>query len=137
MPVIIWGRPEYWEGMDQQRIYDTYSTLYAGAALVAVIDSQVRGEGQGDCTSSCQIPLGSRPCFDFFSGFGGLSTLAALNEFKSLQLQLESSHGSIDPWLQMRRNVVGTQVLTFAAQTLIGAIYTFRAITGGLTVLRC
>lgn len=126
------------EGMDQQRIYDTYSaTLYAGAALVAVIDSQVRG-GVKDKAIALKLPNNSWaavPVLTFFGAvLGGLSTLAALNEFKSLQLQLESSYGSIDPWLQMRRNVVGTQVLTFAAQTLIGAIYTFRAITGGLTV---
>lgn len=132
------GQAGVLEGMDQQRIYDTYSaTLYAGAALVAVIDSQVRG-GVKDKAIALKLPNNSWaavPVLTFFGAvLGGLSTLAALNEFKSLQLQLESSHGSIDPWLQMRRNVVGTQVLTFAAQTLIGAIYTFRAITGGLTV---
>ncbi|MCU1727256.1 hypothetical protein NTD86_09690 [Pseudomonas sp. 7P_10.2_Bac1] len=132
------GQAGVLEGMDQQRVYDTASaTLYAGAALVAVIDSQVRG-GVKDKAIALKLPNNSWaavPVLTFFGAvLGGLSTLAALNEFKSLQLQLENSHGSIDPWLQMRRNVVGTQVLAFAAQTLIGAIYTFRAITGGLTV---
>ncbi|MGO1270528.1 MAG: toxin VasX [Pseudomonas helleri] len=132
------GQAGVLEGMDQQRIYDTYSaTLYAGAALVAVIDSQVRGgvKDKAFVFKTLNNSWASVPILTFFGGLvGGFSALAAINEFKSLQLQLENAHGSIDPWLQMRRNVVGAQALTFAAQALIGAVYTFRAIVGGLTV---
>ena len=125
------------EGMDQQRIYDTVSaTLYAGAALVAVIDSQVRG-GVKDRVFTLKLPNKNWaviPVLTLLGGIiGGLSAVAAFNEFRSLQLQLENSHDSIDPWLKMRRNVVGGQVLAFTTQALIGVTYTFRVITGGIT----
>ncbi|WP_178126457.1 toxin VasX [Pseudomonas sp. FSL R10-0399] len=126
------------EGMDQQRIYDTYSaTLYAGAALVAVIDSQVRG-GVKDKAIALKLPNNtwvSVPVLTLFGGvIGGLSAGAAAMEFLSLQKQIENAHGTIDPWLTMRRNIVGGQVIAFTTQALFGLIYTFRSVSGGLTV---
>ncbi|MFJ7885191.1 toxin VasX [Pseudomonas sp. NPDC096917] len=118
------------EGMDQQRIYDTWSAkLYAGAALVAVVDSQVSK------TARFSIGLAAAPVRTLLGGIiGALSGVAAINEFKSLQLQLENSQCSIDPWLQMRKNIVGGQIFTGGAVALNGAIYTFRALSGNLSV---
>lgn len=132
------GQAGVLEGMDQQRIYDTYSaTLYAGAALVAVIDSQVRG-GVKDKAIALKLPNNtwvSVPVLTLFGGvIGGLSAGAAAMEFLSLQKQIENAHGTIDPWLTMRRNIVGGQVIAFTTQALFGLIYTFRAVSGGLTV---
>ena len=132
------GQAGVLEGMDQQRIYDTYSaTLYAGAALVAVIDSQVRG-GVKDKAIALKLPNNSWvsvPVLTLFGGvIGGLSAGAAAMEFLSLQKQIENAYGTIDPWLTMRRNIVGVQVIAFTTQALFGLIYTFRAVSGGLTV---
>lgn len=132
------GQAGVLEGMDQQRIYDTASaTLYAGAALVAVIDSQVRG-GVKDKAIALKLPNNtwvSVPVLTLFGGvIGGLSAGAAAMEFLSLQKQIENAHGTIDPWLTMRRNIVGGQVIAFTTQALFGLIYTFRAVSGGLTV---
>ena len=117
------------EGMDQQRVYDTASaTLYAGAALVAVIDSQVSRNARfsmGLATAPLRTLLGSI--------IGGLSGVAAIYEIKSLQLQLENAQGSIDPWLQLRRNVVGGQIANFGAVVLNGVVFTLRALTGNLS----
>lgn len=132
------GQAGVLEGMDQQRVYDTASaTLYAGAALVAVIDSQVRG-GVKDKAIALKLPNNtwvSVPVLTLFGGvIGGLSAGAAAMEFLSLQKQIENAHGTIDPWLTMRRNIVGGQVVAFTTQALFGLIYTFRAVSGGLTV---
>lgn len=132
------GQAGVLEGMDQQRIYDTYSaTLYAGAALVAVIDSQVRG-GVKDKAIALKLPNNtwvSVPVLTLFGGvIGGLSAGAAAIEFLSLQKQIENAYGTIDPWLTMRRNIVGVQVIAFTTQALFGLIYTFRAVSGGVTV---
>lgn len=132
------GQAGVLEELDQQRIYDTASaTLYAGAALVAVIDSQVRG-GVKDKAIALKLPNNtwvSVPVLTLFGGvIGGLSAGAAAMEFLSLQKQIENAHGTIDPWLTMRRNIVGGQVIAFTTQALFGLIYTFRAVSGGLTV---
>ncbi|WP_278941346.1 toxin VasX [Pseudomonas helleri] len=132
------GQAGVLEGMDQQRIYDTASaTLYAGAALVAIIDSQVRG-GVKDKAIALKLPNNtwvSVPVLTLFGGvIGGLSAGAAAMEFLSLQTQIENAHGTIDPWLTMRRNIVGGQVITFTTQALFGLVYTFRVVSGGLTV---
>ncbi|MEB0150896.1 hypothetical protein, partial [Pseudomonas sp. CCC2.2] len=62
------------EGMDQQRINDTWSaTLYAGAALVAVIDSQVSR------TARFSMGLAVAPLRTLLGGvIGGLSGVAAI-----------------------------------------------------------
>ncbi|MEB0206493.1 hypothetical protein QN356_13565 [Pseudomonas sp. CCC3.1] len=123
------GQVEVLEGMDEQRIYDTASaTLYTGAALVAVIDSQVSK------TARFSIGLSVTPVRTLLGAIiGGLSTVAALAEYLSLQEQLENSQDSIDPWLEMRKNVVGGQIATFGAVTLNGVIYTLRALSGNLS----
>lgn len=117
------------EGMDKQRVNDTVSaSLYAAAALVAVIDSQLRtglgirelGKGQS-----------MAPTLTLFGGvIGGLSFIAAGAEFKSLQLQLESAQTHIDPWLEMRQTVVAGQTAAYGAQAILGFSQTARALAG-------
>ncbi|WP_178113823.1 MULTISPECIES: toxin VasX [unclassified Pseudomonas] len=132
------GQAGVLEGMDQQRVYDTASaTLYAGAALVAVIDNQVRGgfKERAFIFKTLNNSWAAVPVLTLFGGvIGGLSAGAAAMEFLSLQKQIENAHGTIDPWLKMRRNIVGGQVIAFATQAMLGLIYTFRAVSGGLTV---
>lgn len=124
------------EGMDRQRIYDTASaSLYAGAALVAVIDSQMRSK---NADRVFKLKLGLRltlaPALTLFGGVvGALSLGAALYEFRSLQIQIENSHDNLDSWLVMRRNVVGGHILTFGAQAVLGVYYTARVILGEIT----
>ena len=125
------------EGMDRQRINDTVSaTLYAGAALVAVIDSQMRSK-VAERVFTVKLPGSdwvSVPVLTFFGAvIGGLSAVAAFNEFLSLQNQLEKSHGSLDPWLNMRTNVVGGQIFAFGAQAVLGFYYTAKVLAGAMT----
>ncbi|KAA0945985.1 hypothetical protein FQ186_16360 [Pseudomonas sp. ANT_H14] len=117
------------EGMDSQRLNDTVSaSLYAAAALTAVIDNQVR---QGLGKDRFLIRSAAAPTLTLFGGvIGGLSFSAALNEYKSLQLQLESSQTHIDPWFQMRKAVVGGQIAAYGSQALLGATYTMRTLAG-------
>ena len=121
------------EGADDQRLYDTASaTLYAGAALVAVIDSQLRNVFE---IQQFKTHLSAAPALTLFGGvIGGLSFVAALAEFGSIKEQIENAYGSVDPWLEMRHSVVGTQVAAFSAQALIGATLTYEAVIGNLTV---
>lgn len=126
------------EGMDKQRINDTISaTLYAGAALTAVVDMQIR-KGLGVKEVSAQLPnkiWASAPVLTLFGGIIGLLSFGAAGaEFASLQQQLESAQNSIDPWLEMRHAVVGGQIAAFGAQALLGITYTARAIFGIMTV---
>ncbi|MFK7606240.1 MULTISPECIES: toxin VasX [unclassified Pseudomonas] len=125
------------EGMDRQRINDTVSaTLYAGAALVAVIDNQMRSK-VAERVFTLKLPTSewvSTPVLTFFGAvIGGFSAIAAFYEFSSLQKQLESAHGSMDPWLNMRKNVVVGQIFVFGSQALIGIYYTARALAGVMT----
>ncbi|WP_426781370.1 toxin VasX [Pseudomonas syringae] len=121
------------EGMDDQRVNDTVSaTLYLGAALVAVVDSQVR-KGLG--IESFGRARAMTPTVTLFGGIiGGLSAAAALKEFKSLQSQLEGSRNSLDPWLEIRQSVVGGQIAVYGAQALLGIAYTSRALLGVISV---
>ncbi|PPA02458.1 hypothetical protein C4E44_19295, partial [Pseudomonas sp. MWU12-2312b] len=126
------------EGMDSRRVNDTISaTLYAGAALVAVVDSQVR-KGLRIKEMSMRLPdgrVGSAPTLTLFGGIiGGLSGYAALNELKSLKMQLESAQNRVDPWLEMRQTVVAGQVGAFGAQALLGMLQTGRALAGFIEV---
>ena len=117
------------EGMDSQRVNDTVSaSLYTAAALTAVIDNQVR-KGLGK--DRFRYFGSAAPTLTLFGGvIGGLSFSAALNEYKSLQLQLESSQTHIDAWLQMRKTVVAGQVTAYGAQALLGFGQTARALAG-------
>ena len=120
------------EGMDSRRVNDTVSaTLYAAAALVAVVDSQVRmGVGVKEIGKGQTMA----PTLTLFGGvIGGLSFVAAGAEFKSLQIQLESAQNRVDPWLEMRQIVVGGQVAAFGTQALLGFGYTARALAGSIT----
>jgi len=120
------------EGMDSRRVNDTVSaTLYAAAALVAVVDSQVR-KGLGK--DRFFIRSSAAPTLTLFGGvIGALSTGAAINEFQSLQKQLENAQNRVDPWLELRQIVVGGQVAAFGAQALLGFGYTARALAGSIT----
>lgn len=121
------------EEMDEQRVNDTLSaTLYAGAALVAVIDSQIRMNFQ-----ITQLGKGRTfvPVLTVFGAFiGGLSFFAAVKELGSLQTQLENAHASIDPWLETRCAVVSAQVMAFGAQAINGAVFTIRTLAGKLSI---
>ena len=121
------------EGGDSQRVNDTVSaTLYAAAALTAVIDNQVR---QGLGKDRFLIRSAAAPTLTLFGGvIGLLSTGAALSEFKSLQKQLESAQTHIDPWLTMRQTVVAGQVAAYGAQALLGFGQTARALAGLIEV---
>ena len=126
------------EEMDQQRIYDTASaTLYAGAALVAVIDWQMR-RAVADRAFNHQFSSGkwtSIPALTFFGALiGGLSAVAAFKELGSLKIQLESAQVNIDSWLSLRRDVVKGQMFLFGAQALSGIYYTVRVISGQLAI---
>jgi hypothetical protein len=119
--------------MGRRRVNDTVSaSLYAGAALVAVVDNQVR-KGLGK--DRFHFFGSAAPTLTLFGGvIGGLSAYAALQEFKSLQIQLESAQKEVDPWLEMRQTAVGGQVAAFGAQALLGFGYTARALAGSITV---
>lgn len=83
------------EGMDSRRVNDTVSaTLYAAAALVAVVDNQVR-KGLGVKTMSVRLPdgrVGSAPTLTLFGGvIGGLSFAAAVRH-----LALHAVHGTVE-----------------------------------------
>ncbi len=117
------------EKMDNQRINDTISaSLYASAALVAVIDVQVRKGWQKD---RFHFFGSASPTLTLFGGvIGGLSFGAAIAEYKSLQIQLESSITHIDPWLEMRQTVVAGQVAAFGAQAILGFAHTAKSLMG-------
>jgi hypothetical protein len=124
---------EVLEGMEGRRVNDTLSaTLYAGAALTAVVDNQVRkGLGIKEMGKGRTIA----PTLTLFGGvIGAFSTGAAINEFQSLQKQLEDAQNRVDPWLEMRQIAVGGQVAAFGAQAMLGLGYTARALAGSITV---
>jgi hypothetical protein len=120
------------EGMDSRRVNDTVSaTLYAAAALVAVVDYQVR-KGLGK--DRFHFFGSAAPTLTLFGGvIGGLSFVAAGAEFKSLQIQMENAQNRVDPWLGMRQIAVGGQVAAFGTQALLGFGYTARALAGSIT----
>ncbi|MDZ3827232.1 toxin VasX [Pseudomonas monsensis] len=120
------------EGMEARRVNETVSaSLYGAAALVAVVDSQVRmGLGVKEFGRGRSIA----PTLTLFGGvIGGLSAGAAYQEFRSLQKRFENSQSQTDPWLQMRQIAVGGQVTAFSAQAILGASYTMRALAGSIT----
>lgn len=121
------------EEMDEQRVNDTASAaLYWGAALVAVLDSQVR-KGMG--INQINLRFSATPTLTVFGGIiGGLSAVAAFKEFKSLSTQLENSQSSVDPWLKIRKSLVGGQVAAYGAQAIVGIAYTSRALLGIISV---
>lgn len=117
------------ENMDEQRVYDVASAvLYTAAALMAVVDNVVRRGSQLPyrIVRSLRIPLAP-----LFGGIIGLLSFgAAKYEFNSLQEQIESSHDSVDPWLKLRKNIVGGQMAAYAAQAAAGFGFTMAALTG-------
>lgn len=117
------------EGMDSRRVNDTVSAnLYAAAALVAVVDNQVR---KGLRKDRFHFFGSAAPTLTLFGGvIGGLSFVAAGAEYLSLQKQLESAQNRVDPWLEMRQTVVAGQVGAFGAQALLGMAQTGRALAG-------
>ncbi|MHB2058313.1 toxin VasX [Pseudomonas monsensis] len=120
------------EGMEARRVNETVSaSLYGAAALVAVVDSQVR---MGLGVKAFGRGRSIAPTLTLFGGvIGGLSAGAAYQEFRSLQKRFENSQSQTDPWLQMRQIAVGGQVTAFSAQAILGASYTMRALAGSIT----
>ncbi|WP_256577338.1 hypothetical protein [Pseudomonas sp. B7(2017)] len=121
------------EGMEGRRKRETLSaSLYGAAALVAVVDSQVRvGLGR----DRFYFFGSAAPALTLFGGVIGLiSGGAASAEFKSLQEQIEKAQNAVDPWLEMRQIVVGGQAAAFGAQAILGFSYTARALAGSITV---
>lgn len=111
------------EGGDGQRQAESLSAyLYAGAALGAVIQHWMVLKNGKEITG--RLPFGrsvTAPTLTLFGGIIGiLSFGAAVSEFKSLQIQLESSRGNIDPWLSVKRIAVTGQVAAYGAQGLLG-----------------
>ena len=81
------------------------------------------------------IRASAAPTLTLFGGvIGGLSFAAAINEFRSLQIQLENAQTHIDPWLEMRQTVVGGQLVAYGAQALIGVFQTSKALAGLIEV---
>ncbi|MEG0635971.1 MAG: hypothetical protein RR517_25985 [Pseudomonas sp.] len=117
---------------DEQRIHDTAAAAaYAGAALTAVVDSQIR-KGLG--IKAINLGNSSFAVMTLFGAvIGGLSAYAALSEFASLQVQLGDTL-SFDPWLQTRKYVAGGLVATYGLQALVGAAFTIKAIFGVISV---
>lgn len=127
------GKAGVLEGMDSRRMNETVSaTLYAAAALVGVVDNQVR---KGFGKDRFFIRSSAAPTLTLLGGvIGGLSFLAAANEYRSLQVQLEKAQTRVDPWLEMRQPVVAGQVGAFGAQALVGMAQTGRALAGVVEV---
>lgn len=121
------------EEMDEQRENDTWSaSLYAGAALIAVIDSQMRRTFE---ITRLGKGLTTVPVLTVFGALiGSLSAAAAFKEFNSLKNQLESAHTTIDPWFQARFTVVTAQVMVFGIQAINGAVFTARALAGKISI---
>ncbi|MDD1979882.1 hypothetical protein, partial [Pseudomonas tussilaginis] len=85
-----------------------------GAALTAVVDNQVR---LGLKRDRFYFFDSAAPTLTLFGAvIGGLSFRAAVNEYRSLQIQLEGAQTHIDPWLEMRLAVVSGQVTAYGAQ---------------------
>ncbi|GAB7531540.1 hypothetical protein PS3A_39520 [Pseudomonas sp. 3A(2025)] len=131
----VWNASRYWgqagvvEEMDKQRFHDTVSaTFYTAAALAAVVDSRVR---KGSRIEQFNTRGSAVPVIALFGSIIGVfSAIAAFHEFISLKIQIAQAQGAVDPWVKFRKNIVGSQVVVYAAQALIGAFYTFSAITG-------
>ncbi|SFT62810.1 hypothetical protein [Pseudomonas marincola] len=105
--------------MDQQRMAETVSaSLYAAAALTAVVDSWIRvGKGVEELKMRTLIA----PTLTLFGGvIGAISFEAARGELVSLQTKLDSAQTKIDPWLNIRATIVTGQLATFGAQALLG-----------------
>ena len=130
------------EGVDQQRQYETASaTLYAAAALVAVIDAQVRKGfwgGRGVEVISFRVSKFSlvASVLTLFGGLlGALSSIAALKEYRAIQLQLDTMQGNVDPWLNLRHNAVLGFALTSSAQAMLGMTHTLKSVVGNYSVM--
>lgn len=121
------------EGVDSQRWNDTVSaSMYAAAALVGVIDQRVRvGMGIQEIVFKLPKVTPIAPTLTLFGGVVGLfSSVAAVNELQSLQSQIERAGTHVDPWMKVRRNAVGFQVIAFGAQAIIGLGLTVEVLIG-------
>ncbi|MCP1646567.1 hypothetical protein J2T41_006225, partial [Pseudomonas citronellolis] len=111
------------ERMDTQRQAESISaTLYAGAALVAVVQNWVIvGRGVQEFTLTKGQFSFVAPALTLFGGFvGGLSFTAALAEFIAMQEQFETAQSKIDPWVEIRRLAVTGQIAAFGTQAALG-----------------
>ncbi|UXJ55680.1 toxin VasX [Pseudomonas citronellolis] len=118
------------ERMDTRRRAESISaTLYAGAALVAVVQNWVIvGRGVQEFTLTKGQLSFVAPTLTLFGGIvGAVSQVAAIHELMALREQIETTQGSIDPWLELRRLAVTGQVAAFGSQATLGL---------GLTLIR-
>lgn len=100
--------------------------------MTAVIENVARqGYGVNQFGKS-PSPILTRPLFGAL--ISSLSAVAAFTEFKSLSIQIEESQNSIDPWLELRKTVTGAQTITYTAQALIGANFTYAVVSGAMPI---
>ncbi|MGZ7456392.1 toxin VasX [Pseudomonas sp. Ma2-10] len=113
------GQAAALEGSDAQRQADSMSAyLYAGAALGAVIQNWlILGKGVQELGRGAVVA----PTLTLFGGIVGVvSAAAALQEFASLKIQIDSAQSSIDPWLKIKQLAVTGQIAVYGAQALLG-----------------
>lgn len=113
------GQASALEGSDAQRQADSMSAyLYAGAALGAVIQNWlILGKGVQELGRGAVVA----PTLTLFGGIVGVvSAAAALQEFASLKIQIDSVQSSIDPWLKIKQLAVTGQIAVYGAQALLG-----------------
>ncbi|MGO2284580.1 toxin VasX [Pseudomonas lundensis] len=129
------------EGVDQQRQYETASaTLYAAAALVAVIDAQVRkGFWGGGGVEVISLKAGRASYIaSVMTMLGGilgfLSSIAAFMEYKALQIQLDNMQGNLDPWLKVRQTVSAGFAIASGVQAMLGMIHTSKSMVASYGV---
>ena len=129
------------EGVDQQRQYETASaTLYAAAALVAVIDAQVRkGFWGGRGVEVISLKAGRTSYIaSVMTMLGGilgfLSSIAAFMEYKALQIQLDNMQGNLDPWLKVRQTVSAGFAIASGVQAMLGIIHASKSMVASYGV---
>lgn len=111
------------EGRDGQRQAESLSAyLYAGAALGAVIQHWMILRKGKEITG--RLPFGrsaTAPTLTLFGGIVGvISGVAAFQEWRSLNMQIESAQNDIDPWLKLKNLAVTGQIAVYGTQGLLG-----------------
>lgn len=108
--------------------------LYTGAALTSVMQNFVlEGMKRNELSGQFGRVTVTAPTLTLFGGFiGGLSSFAALKELESLQSQINQAQGGIDPYLELRRNAVGGQIMFYGAQGALGFSLTAMRMAGML-----
>ncbi len=116
---------------EQRRAERLSAYLYTGAALCSVVQNFVMvGMGRQEIG----VKTFTAPTLTLFGGVvGGLSALAALKEFESLQAQINQVQKGLDPYLDLRRFAVQGQGLFYASQGMLGFSLTSMRMAGMLS----